>query len=181
MIDLDKSALGSKTMEKAFEQMRKLRGLVDPNFSGRDWNLATAMVINGKAGMQIMGDWAKGEFLNAGKKPGVDFLCFRIRAPKATVTFNSDQFAMFKVGKDAARPASSTLASAIMDKNFQEHFNLVKGSIPARTDVADTNFDACGKKAMADLKVAMAKNALLGSFAHGHAVPESVKGAMSTW
>ncbi len=40
----------------------------------RDWNLATAMVINGKAGMQIMGDWAKGEFLKAGKKPNVDFL-----------------------------------------------------------------------------------------------------------
>ena len=46
------------------------RGYVDPNFSGRDWNLATAMVIKGEAGMQIMGDWAKGEFVNAGKKPG---------------------------------------------------------------------------------------------------------------
>jgi glucose/mannose transport system substrate-binding protein len=31
---------------------------------------------------------------------------------------------------------------------------------------------------MADLKVAMGKNSMLGSFAHGHAVPESLKGAM---
>ena len=68
---------GSPTMKTVFERMIKLRGYVDPNFSGRDWNLATAMVINGKAGMQIMGDWAKGEFLNAGKVPGKDFLCFR--------------------------------------------------------------------------------------------------------
>jgi glucose/mannose transport system substrate-binding protein len=42
---------------------------------GRDWNLATAMVIKGEAGMQLMGDWAKGEFLAAGKVPGKDFIC----------------------------------------------------------------------------------------------------------
>jgi glucose/mannose transport system substrate-binding protein len=177
LIDLDPNALGSKTMEKAFEQMQKLRGLVDPNFSGRDWNLATAMVINGKAGMQIMGDWAKGEFLNAGKKPGVDFLCFQYPGTEGDFSFNSDAFAMFKVGK-AQEAGQLALASAIMDKNFQEQFNLVKGSIPARMDVSDAKFDLCGKKSMADLKVALKNNAMVGSFAHGHAVPESIKGAM---
>ena len=69
-IELDEEALGSDTMKKAFDQLRAIRGMVDPNFPGRDWNLATAMVIKGQAGMQIMGDWAKGEFVNAGKKPG---------------------------------------------------------------------------------------------------------------
>ena len=49
--------------------MRKMRGYVDSNFSGRDWNLATAMVMNGEAAFQIMGDWAKGEFLVEGKTP----------------------------------------------------------------------------------------------------------------
>jgi glucose/mannose transport system substrate-binding protein len=177
LIELDPNALGSKTMEKAFEQMQKLRGLVDPNFSGRDWNLATAMVINGKAGMQIMGDWAKGEFLNAGKKPGVDFLCFQYPGTEGDFSFNSDAFAMFKVGK-AQEAGQLALASAIMDKNFQEQFNLKKGSIPARMDISDANFDACGKKSMADLKIALKNNAMVGSFAHGHAVPESIKGAM---
>jgi glucose/mannose transport system substrate-binding protein len=177
LIELDPNALGSKTMEKAFEQMQKLRGLVDPNFPGRDWNLATAMVINGKAGMQIMGDWAKGEFLNAGKKPGVDFLCFQYPGTEGDFSFNSDAFAMFKVGKEQ-QAGQLALASAIMDKNFQEQFNLKKGSIPARMDISDANFDLCGKKSMADLKVALKNNAMVGSFAHGHAVPESIKGAM---
>ena len=54
-------------MIKVFDQMRTMRGFVDKNFSGRDWNLATAMVMNGEAAFQIMGDWAKGEFLAAGK------------------------------------------------------------------------------------------------------------------
>ena len=38
-------------------------------------NVATGMVIEGKAGFQIMGDWAKGEFIAAGKVPGVDYYC----------------------------------------------------------------------------------------------------------
>ena len=177
LIDLDKNALGSKTMEKAFEQMQKLRGLVDPNFPNRDWNLATAMVVNGKAGMQIMGDWAKGEFLKAGKKPNVDFLCFQYPGTEGSFTFNTDQFAMFKVSK-TQEAGQLVLASAIMDKNFQEQFNLVKGSIPARMDVPGDKFDDCGKKSIADLQVALKNNAMQGSFAHGHAVPESVKGAM---
>jgi glucose/mannose transport system substrate-binding protein len=177
LIDLDKNALGSKTMEKAFEQMQKLRGLVDPNYPNRDWNLATAMVINGKAAMQIMGDWAKGEFLKAGKKPNVDFLCFQYPGTEGSFTFNTDQFAMFKVSKER-EAGQFTLASAIMDKGFQEQFNLVKGSIPARMDVPGDKFDDCGKKSMADLQVALKNNSMLGSFAHGHAVPESIKGAM---
>jgi glucose/mannose transport system substrate-binding protein len=177
MIELDEKAIASKTMEKAFEQMQKLRAMVDPNFPNRDWNLATAMVINGKAAMQIMGDWAKGEFIKAGKKPGQDFLCFQYPGTEGSFTFNTDQFAMFKVGK-AQETGQLTLSSAIMDKNFQEAFNLAKGSIPARVDVSDAKFEACGKKSMADLKVAMKNNSMLGSFAHGHAVRESVKGAM---
>ena len=55
--------------------MRKLKGYTDEGSPGRDWNVATGMVIEGKAGFQIMGDWAKGEFTAAGKVPGVDYYC----------------------------------------------------------------------------------------------------------
>jgi glucose/mannose transport system substrate-binding protein len=176
-IELDEDTLKSETMRKAFDQLRAIRGMVDPNFPGRDWNLATAMVINGQAGMQIMGDWAKGEFVNAGKKAGTDFLCFRYPGTQGAVTFNSDAFGMMKVG-EAEEEAQFKLASAIMDPAFQETFNIKKGSIPARTDVSDANFDACGKKGIADAKEATAKGALMGSLAHGHAASEAVKGAV---
>ena len=176
-IELDEEALGSDTMTKAFDQLRAIRGMVDPNFPGRDWNLATAMVINGQAGMQIMGDWAKGEWINAGKVPGTDVLCFRYPGTQGAVTFNSDSFGMMKV-TEAEEDAQFKLAAAIMDPAFQESFNLKKGSIPARSDVPDTNFDACGKKAIADAKEATASGALMGSMAHGHAAPEAVKGAV---
>lgn len=177
LVDLDADALGGDTMKTVFDRMAILRSYVDDNFSGRDWNLASAMVIEKKAGMQIMGDWAKGEFLNAGQKPGDDFICFRFPGTSGAVTFNSDQFMMFKVGSDR-RDAQNQLASSIMTPSFQSAFNVVKGSVPARTDVSDADFDACGKKGMRDLASANANNTLLGSLAHGHAAPASVKNAM---
>ena len=172
----DKAALGSDTMLKAFDRMTQLRALVDKDFSNRDWNLASAMVITGKAGFQIMGDWAKGEFINAKKVPGKDFLCFRFPGTQGVVLFNSDQFVMFKVGADKVA-AQMKMASAVMDPAFQSAFNVVKGSAPARTDVPDTAFDACGKKAIADLAEANAKGTLVGSMSQGHAVPASIKNA----
>jgi glucose/mannose transport system substrate-binding protein len=177
-IDLDPAALSGPQMVEAFDRMAKLRTYVDDNFSGRDWNLASAMVINGEAGMQMMGDWAKGEFLKAGKVPGVDFVCIRFPGTQGAVTFNSDQFAMFKVSDPDKQAAQVQMAKAIMDPAFQSAFNVVKGSVPARTDVPNDAFDDCGKKGMADLAEANTAGTLFGSMAHGHAAPAAVKNAV---
>lgn len=177
-IDLDPAALGGDQMAEAFNRLIKLSTYVDANFSGRDWNLASSMVINGEAGMQMMGDWAKGEFVKAGKVPGTDFVCIRFPGTQGSVTFNSDQFAMFGVESEGAKAAQAAMASAIMNPTFQSAFNVVKGSAPARTDVPNDAFDDCGKKAMADLAAANDSNSLFGSMAHGHAAPASVKNAV---
>lgn len=177
-VDLDPDALGSDTMKEVFNRMATLRGFVDDNFSGRDWNLASAMVINGDAAFQIMGDWAKGEFLNAGKVPGADFLCFRVPGSDGMVSFNSDQFALFEVKDGDAKTAQAAMASAVMSPSFQSAFNVVKGSVPARTDVSNEAFDDCGKKGMSDLASAAAADTLVGSMAHGHANPAAVKNAI---
>ncbi len=176
-IKLDPNALSSPKMKTAFERMEKLRGYLDPNFPGRDWNLASAMVIKGDAAFQIMGDWAKGEFISAGKKPGTDFVCFRFPGTQGIVTFNTDQFAMFDVGDDR-KEAQKVLASEIESPEFQSAFNVIKGSAPARTDVPDTAFDDCGKKAIKDLAEANKNGTLFGSMAHGHAAPAAVKNAI---
>ena len=176
MIDLDMDALSGDKMVEVFNRMETLRSYVDDNFSGRDWNLASAMVIEGTAGMQMMGDWAKGEFVKAEQTPGEDFLCIRFPGTQGSVTFNSDQFAMFNQGDNA--DAQLKMASAIMNPGFQSAFNVVKGSVPARTDVSDSAFDDCGKKGMKDLAEANESGALFGSMAHGHAAPAAVKNAV---
>ncbi len=176
MNDLDDASLKSDTMKKSFDNLAKLVKYVDPNFSGRDWNLATAMVIKGDALVQVMGDWAKGEFHAAKKTPGTDFLCYRFPGTDGTVIYNSDMFGMFNVPADR-KAAQVALATATLSKSFQSAFNVVKGSVPARTDVPDTDFDACGKKGIADLKKANDGGTLFGSLAQGYGAPPAVANA----
>jgi glucose/mannose transport system substrate-binding protein len=176
-IELDPKALNSETTLKVFQRMSQIRKLVDKDFSGRDWNVASGMVISGKAGFQIMGDWAKGEFINAKKVPGKDFLCYRFPGTQGIVPFNTDQFVMFKLNDPQKTSAQKKLAADIMDPTFQSSFNVVKGSAPVRLDVPDTAFDACGKKAIRDVAEANKNGTLVGSIAHGHAVPASIKNA----
>ena len=64
-----------------------------------------------------------------------------------------------------------------MSKSFQSAFNVIKGSVPARMDVPDTDFDICGKKGIADLKAANASGTLFGSLAQNYAQPPAVAGA----
>ncbi|PDV85593.1 sugar ABC transporter substrate-binding protein [Rhizobium sp. H4] len=174
--DLDEESLKSETMKTSFDNLAKIIQYVDPNFSGRDWNLATAMVIKGDALVQVMGDWAKGEFVAAKKTPDTDFLCYRFPGTDGSVIYNSDMFGMFNVPDDR-KAAQVALATATLSKSFQSAFNVVKGSVPARTDVPDTDFDACGKKGIADLKAANEGGTLFGSLAQGYGAPPAIANA----
>ena len=177
LVDLDPEALTSDTMKASFDQMRTLRGYVDDNFSGRDWNLATAMVMNGEAAFQIMGDWAKGEFLAAGKVPGEDFLC--AATPGEGYLYNVDSFAMFNVDGDDKKAGQELLAKLIVGPNFQKVFNMNKGSIPVRTDVALDEFDMCAQKSSEAMTAASDSGALLPSYAHGMALRGAQAGAIT--
>ena len=114
-VDLDASALNSPSMIKAFSTLRTVQKYIDKNAANRDWNLATAMVINGKAAMQFMGDWAKGEFTAAKKVPGKDYICMPAPGTQGAFTFNIDSFIMFAQKDAAAKTAQAHLAAAIME------------------------------------------------------------------
>ena len=176
-VELDQATLKSNTMVKVFDQMRIMRGFVDNNFSGRDWNLATAMVRNGEAAFQIMGDWAKGEFLAAGKRPGIDFLC--ASTPGDGFLYNVDSFAMFAVDGSDKTDGQLLLAELIVGKNFQKVFNMNKGSIPARVDVALDDFDPCAHTSAQDMATSNAGGSLLPSYAHGMALRGAQSGAIT--
>jgi glucose/mannose transport system substrate-binding protein len=137
-------------MTKSLEHLPQDQGLHRPAAPGRDWNMATAMVMQGKAGFQFMGDWAKGEFMAAGKVPGKDFLCAAAPGTANAFTFNVDSFAMYKLKDEGAQKAQADLASAIMSPAFQEVFNLNKGSIPVRLGMPMDKFDECAKLSSKD-------------------------------
>jgi glucose/mannose transport system substrate-binding protein len=136
------------------------------------------MVIKGEAGMQLMGDWAKGEFIAAGKVPGKDFVCVAAPGTGDAYTFNIDSFAMFKVKGDDKVKAQKDFAAALMSPGFQETFNLNKGSIPARLNMKMDKFDDCARLSGKDFVDTAKSGRLVPSIAHGMAVPAAVEGGM---
>ncbi len=178
LVQLDQAALTGPVMLKTFDALGRIKTYIDRDAAGRDWNLATAMVINGKAGMQFMGDWAKGEFAAAGKKPGVDYLCLPAPGTAKAYTFNIDSMLMFKKAKAEDQKSQLLLASAIMSPEFQEVFNLNKGSIPVRSGVSKAKFDSCALQSMADLESSSKSGALVPSLSASMAVGTAAQGAI---
>ena len=176
-VDLKETCLRSETTVKVFDQMRKLQGFTDEGSPGRDWNVATGMVIEGKAGFQIMGDWAKGEFTAAGKVPGVDYYCAATPSNNGYL-YNVDSFIFYKTSDPDKQEGQKLLAKLMMGKNFQKVFNLYKGSIPARLDVPMDEFDKCAKTSNSDIKTAGASGGLVPSFDHGMAQGNTMKAAL---
>lgn len=178
LVQLDPASMKSATMEKVLSTFKRIKTYTDKNAPGRDWNLATAMVIKGEAGMQFMGDWAKGEFLAANKVPGKDFGCVPAPGTAKAYTYNVDSFALFKLKNEANQKAQQDLAAAIMSPEFQEVFNLNKGSIPVRLNMNLDKFDQCAKTSAADFVATSKAGTLVPSAAHGMAIPSAVEGAI---
>jgi glucose/mannose transport system substrate-binding protein len=178
LVDLDDATLRGPEMVAVFAQLATLRGMKDANAPGRDWNLATAMVINGEAAMQIMGDWAKGEFTNAGKVPGADFAC--IPVPKAkgdAFVYLVNSLTLFAQTDPDQAKAQEVLASAIMDPEVQVAFNIAKGAIPARNDVDPSALDACAQATLTAFKANDTGGTAVPTFAGTHAANAAVVGA----
>ena len=178
LIDLDDATLRGPEMVAVFDELTSLRGMIDANAPGRDWNLASAMVINGEAAMQIMGDWAKGEFTNAGKVSGDDYAC--IPVPKAkgdSFVYLVNSLSLFTQTDPELIKGQEVLATAIMDPAVQIAFNQAKGAIPARTDIDLSGMDACAQATSAALASNDAGGTAVPTFAGTHAANAAIVGA----
>jgi len=165
--DKDASTPGFR---KAVETFKKLKGYVDPGSPGRDWNLATGMVIEGKAAFQMMGDWAKGEFVNANKVAGKDYGCFMAGGPKMPYAIGGDVFVFPKGKSKDTEAAQMKLAEMMISPAMQVAFNNKKGSIPIRTDVDTSKMDICaqaGVQAVKEGRLLSSDNELLSPDAKG--------------
>jgi glucose/mannose transport system substrate-binding protein len=148
-VDKDAEAIGSDGVKSTLEIFAKMRDYVDEGAPGRNWNDATAMVIEGTAGVQFMGDWAKGEFTAAGLTPEVDYGCAMVPATPGMI-YIGDAFGYPAL--DGAADAQKLMAEVVLDPEVQVAFSLNKGSMPIRTDVDKSAFDVCTQKGLAMLE-----------------------------
>ena len=150
--DQDPAAVKSAAFKQVAEIFARLRDYQDPGSPNRDWNLATALVLQDKAGIQFMGDWAKGEFVAAGKVADKDYGCI-LGPGQQNFMVSGDVFIFPKLKDQATSDAQALLATVVMSKDGQIAFNGRKGSLPVRLDVNTDLLDACAQKGLAVLKV----------------------------
>ncbi|SDW11481.1 glucose-binding protein [Pseudomonas syringae] len=181
LVDLDKGALTGEGMVKSLTELKKIATYMDADGKGQDWNLETAKVINGKAGMQIMGDWAKSEWTAAKKVAGKDYQCVAFPGTDKAFTYNIDSLAVFKQKDKGTTAAQQDLAKVAMGEDFQKVFSINKGSIPVRQDMlADMDkygFDSCAQAAAKDFLADAKTGGLQPSMAHNMATSLAVQGA----
>ncbi|MGJ7518148.1 ABC transporter substrate-binding protein [Pseudomonas baetica] len=184
LVDLDQKTLSGADMTKAFTELKKLTTYMDPNRAGRDWNIAAAEVINGKAGMQMMGDWAKSEWTAAKKVAGKDYQCVPFPGTDKAFTYNIDSMAVFKLKADRKGDiaAQQDLAKVALGTDFQKVFSMNKGSIPVRNDMLNEmdklGFDECAQKSAKDFIADDKTGGLQPSMAHNMATSLAVQGAI---
>jgi glucose/mannose transport system substrate-binding protein len=150
--DRDPGAVESAGFRKVLLTFKRLHGYVDAGSPGRNWNDATALLITGKAGFQIMGDWVKAEFALARQVPEREFGCIAGLGPHAPYIVQGDAFVFPKSREAATSAAQQLLAAVVTAPRAQVAFSVEKGSIPIRPDVDATALDACARKGMAILK-----------------------------
>ncbi len=177
-VKLDAGTLGGAGMARALERFRRLKPYCTEDAAGRDWNLATVDVINGRAAMQIMGDWAKPEFMQAGKAQGKDYMGWAAPAAAGEFSFACDSLIMFKQKDTDMQVAQRDLVEMLMGQEGQEAFNFFKGNVPARSDTPMGRYDGYSQETARAFAQAANANVLVPSWAHSQCLPEDVRGAI---
>ena len=180
-VEGDTAAMKSPIMKSVFDQYRKLRGDVDKNFSGRDWNLATGMLMKGQAAFQMMGDWVKGEITAANLTPGKDILCVATpRAKPGGFNWISNSLSFFakKKGDPTPTDGQKLLAAVLSNADAETAYALKKGGGVARIGVDPAPFDACAKFEIETAAAANKDGTLTGDFIGGMTPMAGVRGAV---
>jgi glucose/mannose transport system substrate-binding protein len=144
--------LDSPEVRKTIEVIRTFSEQATAESENRPWNETTNTVITGQALFHIMGDWMKGEWIAAGKTPGVDFGCVPIPGAKA-VPVTSDAMGVLGGQPENLDKAELDLVAAFVDPVVSAEANQKKGSTSPRADASTEFQDACNKVAMDALNV----------------------------
>src|SRR5262249_48992475 len=102
-----------------------------------------------KAGAQIMGDWARGEFAAAGMTGVKDFGCMiGLDEANPIVSTDGDVVVFPKLDDPDKEAAQKRLAALLISPEVQVAVNNAKGSMPVRGDVDMSTADPCMQKAL---------------------------------
>ena len=142
---------------------------VNEDFSALSWDQAVALVIEGGAGFNSMGDWAYGEVVARDAQDNIGWVSHPGTAGSFVLVVDSFTLPVGAPNPENARNWLTVLGS----KEAQEAFNPLKGSIPPRTDANRELFSPYHQWSMDSF----ANDALVPSCAHGQASSPAFKQA----
>ena len=146
--DRDLTLAAGPEFGKVFDALAAVRKFVPADKMVPQWNEATALVIQGKAGANIMGDWAAGEFTVAKMVAGKDYDCLPGLGVTPVLSTGGDVFYFPKNKDPAVTAAQKKMAATLVEPAVQVAFNLKKGSLPIRADVDLSAANDCMKKGL---------------------------------
>ena len=142
----DMNAETQAQLVNAFSNLLRLRSLVKRSgLITESWNAASNAVMEGDAAVQIMGDWAKGELIHNGAKPGEDFLCAMAPGNEDSYLLAVDTFVLPVTNFEDDKKAQDEFVKVILNADNQIKFSRQKGSIPVRKDIDLNELDICGQ------------------------------------
>ena len=145
----DAGIAGGDGVKQVLTELKDLKQFTDSGYANRNWNDTTNLVITGKAGLQIMGDWARGEFAAAGMTGVKDFGCMIGLDEDNPIVSTDGDVVVFPKQKDPDKEAAQKrLAALLISPKVQVAFNNAKGSMPVRGDVDMATADPCMQKAL---------------------------------
>ncbi len=150
--DRKPEAIKSAAFKKVLLAFKRLHSYVDDGAPGRNWNDATELLIAGQGGIQIMGDWVKGEFTAAGQIAGKDFGCIPGFGPNSLYLIQGDAFVFPKTDDPQTLIAQQLLENVLVVPATLLEFNKLKGSLPIRPDVDSSSMDMCARAGMEIMK-----------------------------
>lgn len=154
---------GAKVTQ-ALETMKKILGYVNSDHAALTWDQANDLVIQGKAGMTIMGDWVNGDYT---AKKFNDYGWTATPGTKGVFDALSDTFALPKGAKNHDNAIAWLKVAGSVEG--QDAFNPLKGSIPARTDAGKAEgYNEYLKATMEEWK----KDTIVPSVVHGAAAKD---------
>ncbi|KKD60629.1 hypothetical protein RN22_10010 [Grimontia sp. AD028] len=178
LIEFDDALVTNQKTVELFKTFRRLKPyMTDPSIPV-SWDAATLNMAEGKAAMQLQGDWVKGELSYMNLTPSRDYDCLPVPGTANTFIYNVDSFVLFRLRTEASENMANQLANTLVSSDFQSRFNQKKGSIPILKDVDMTPFDLCAKASKQAFIHAEANNTLLPSMSDSMAVAPQLQEAM---
>ena len=137
------AAADGRTAE-ALRRLRTVKGWMRRQLDERPWTQVVAAFAQGRAGMMIMGDWARAELAEHGAALDQDYGCAAAPGTAPYHLYSVDTLAMF-AGDYHQMQAQERMARLLVTPGLQADFNALKGGVPVRRDADPARMDSCAR------------------------------------